>query len=1276
MSSEGINQIIASLDIIYNPNSNNNQRHEAQSFLESIKKLPDCPFWGYQLALIDNNYNNIVRHFALNLLLNSITNHFNEWDSVKKLAVRNWIVELSTKVSINDPHYIKEKLAFLWVEIAKRCWGDCLLKQNPNLSDIKLNNDEDIGNTENNNNNNYKDNNQFTEEEKLNSWVSMDSNLLELWNHSQITRELSLIIMRTLFEDIYLLDDPIVSKRKAVLISLCPEIVISESILSAKYEPNDTVRLFVSSSDGWLIKWSQLLNDCIQCLLSDNKDNKSITNNNNNNNINNNENNNSNSTTNNINMDKSNCIETTIKLLEIFKISLFWIIPLALKEVDVITKLFQLLTIDNLKIKLLTIECFDCLYNKPYSNPEDNEWLVNSAFNDTSYEIFFNNFNSIQLDSEDIDDEKYTLLKKIVEFLIILSDYITSKESIKTKDRNLTNFYKLILETTKHESLSISAISLQFWCAMLRADELSDQPDFELIMPDLLQICSDRLINYNDLDPDSIPLNYLSFDFDNQSDQLSFLNEYKKLIDDIVRIIVCKKPKDALIWLAERLNKFYSTPIGIESLNNSNLIYKGKGSESYIYSYSQFSIIEACVRGITRWQIWYKGDDAPEIKAYLTEQADSLCTLLMMLEIKNPVLNRKQIQTLVQFTPLLKDLNNTMFKVLEKVIESCTFPYPDNASDEELENIRDLRASSGTELNRLAYLMPESLKNIFSELENVIDNILSQKQLISHEVVAFKSFLLVVSQRSSLENKNETFSRIVDPELMAWSDPTTMKGLSDLHWFMERLGIVKIAEYFRSRGITYETNLLEAQMDDRGRQLKKELKDQWSSVFPIRASRILIQYSIEKLDHESETYKNLLKLWQPRVKPILPYILQLIYQIQAYHNPANWVGLPNEVQAFVKYSTMERFWQQGISIQSRESFVDENVKAMHTLRDFADSVGHIIRYTREYAYLMISTITELEETLYSESKNAVLLWTALTEESVGITLHSWRHMVNIVVRNVIKNCPLDYFDFFMPVFLPPVFIKLDQVLIERWTVVYEKGLRLDGNESDEQLSEEMLEEHMLRQLTQVIARMLIDLAGQKARSSLDQRQRESREFILYNFEVLEPFLKLICDIISFRDTRCSFNAILILRHLSQELVGLNNEKVDKIINDSIIPTLGNLLCDKFYAEAHSEAAYTLSILYIGERFKSNYPLQILKNLLGLNEEAMANFENVFGNCQRSRERKNCLLSLFNNARNGNNEEAYLEQRNKMIATASRSKKKNNVDGLDEGGLGSLFNIEN
>ncbi|ODV84988.1 hypothetical protein CANARDRAFT_8121 [[Candida] arabinofermentans NRRL YB-2248] len=1238
MDSNGVNQIVRSLEVIYNPRSSNDERHKSQEFLETIKAIPESPYWGYQLSLPDNKYDFIVRHYGLNLLLNAITKDYENWDTEKQIAVRNWIIELSTKVSPTDPHYMKEKVAFLWVEIAKRCWGLCLSKQDT----------ESV----------LKDK-VYTDEEKLQSWASMDSNLLELWEHSAITRELSLIIFRALFEDVYLLDDPIVSQRNNVLSSLCPEVVTSEMILMMKYEPNESLRIFAASNDGWLFRWSNLLQQSIDYLLSHpNQENepefKTYTN-------------------------------YVIKILQVFKTSLYWVLPLAFRHAGVLEKLSNLLKVNDIKIQTLTFDCLQVIFTRSYSEDVDFNAVIGSIYQTDGLAMLFKAFKEIEIDSEDIDDSKYTLLKKLVEMIVGLSDYLHMSDNSSKfelpETADISNYYKLVLETTKHESLVISGLSLQFWCSMLRMDELSDKPEFEQILPDLLETCANRLINYSDYDENIAVKNYLEIDFESQSEATTFLSNFKKMNDDIVRIIICKKPKDGLNWLATRLNDFYSSPIGSESLNNSKLIYKGKGAETFIYGYAQFVVIESCVRGISRWLIWYQNKDFEEIKSYLIQQVDELCKMLMILEVKDPMLLRKQVQTLVQFTPLLKDASDTMFKVLEKVMESCTFEYPTDATDDERESIRDLRTSGGTELNRLAYLMPESLKHILPQLENAITSILSSKKLSDHEAVAFKSFLLVVSQRSSIENKSERFSNIVDPELIAWSDPATEKGLLELHWFMERLGIVKIAEYFQSRGITAETNLLEAEMDENGRNLKRELKDHWSSVFPIRATRIFIQYSIEKLDHESETYQDLLLLWKPRIKPILPHILQLIYQIQAYHNPANWEGLPSEVQSFVKYSCMERFWQQGVSIQSKESFMDESVKAMHTLRDFADSVGHIVRYTREYAYLTISSISELEETLYEIPGCATMLWKALTGESIGITLHSWRHMINLVIRNIIKNCPEKQLDPFMIELLPQVLIKIDELLTSKWSLVYQKGVQLEGNESDEQLSEEMMEEHMLRQLTAVVDRMLIDLIGQQISTSLNNRQLKTRELIFNNLNILAPLLKLLCNIINFKDTRCSFNAILIIKHIIQDLISLNNEQVDLFLSENLIQTLLTILKDKFYIDTHPEAAYTLTILYMGLRYKSPHPAIILQRNLNITSKELSQFEIILMNCKKLRERRNCFLKLIQTSceklenengngttTNNNFEDMKLKERNKQIENAQQRRNKkgsNNGNILDD-----------
>ncbi|OWB79812.1 hypothetical protein B5S32_g4049 [[Candida] boidinii] len=1281
MDSNGVSQVVGSLEVIYNPRSTNTDRHKAQDFLETIKHLPESPYWGYQLALPDNKYDYIVRHYGLNLLLNAIALDYSSWNIEKRVAVRQWVVELATKINKTDPHYMKEKVAFLWVAVAKRCWGACLA----NIEEEKAQQQQQLNSNllqDANNNSNSSDDNSnsknlqnpnriITDDEKLESWADMDSNILELWNHSLETRELSLIIFRVFFEDVYLLDDPIVSSRNNILSSLCPEVVTSEAILLLKYEPNDSLRLFAASNEGWLIRWSNFFKDCLEYLFSKKRENLSDINKN---------------LTNGYSDEEiyKTYSKFITRMLQVFKTCLYWILPIAFREVGLLESLSRCLMLPDTKIKTLVIDCLQVLFTRSYSEEIDFNEVTGAIFQTEGLSMLLQLFKSIQLDPDDIDEVKYTLLKKLVEMIVGLSECIQTNDSnYKFKlppTADISNYLKLVLETTKHESLVISSLSLQFWCSMLRIDELSNKPEFEQIMPDLLESSANRLINYTDYDEEYSVKKFLEIDFESQPEASTFLNNYKKMTDDIVRIIICKKPSDSLQWLANRLNKFYSSPIGEQILNDPKLIYKGKNSDAFIYGYSQFVVIEACVRGISRWLIWYQEDDFETKKQFLVSQIDELCKMLMLLQVRDPMLLRKQIQTLVQFTPLLKDVSSTMFNVLEKVIESCTFDYPENSTDEDRELIRDLRTSGGTELNRLAYLMPESLKNILPDLENVISNILSSKKLSDHEAVAFKSFLLVVSQRSSIPNKSERFSNIVDPELSAWSDPVTEKGLLELHWFMERLGIVKIAEYFQERGITADTNLLQAEMDQKGRYLKTELKDHWSSVFPIRATRIFIQYSIEKLDHDSDTYKDLLNLWKPRIEPILPHILQLIYQIQAYHNPKNWEGLPSEVQSFVKYSCMERFWQQGVSIQSKESFMDESVKAMHTLRDFADSVGHIVRYTREYAYLTISSISELEETLYEIPNMATTLWKALAGDSVGITLHSWRHMINLVLRSIIKNCPSKFIEPFFTELLPQVLSKIDSLLMEKWELVYRKGLQLEGTESDEQLSEEMMEEHMLRQLTAVVDRMLIDLVGQSS-NNLSSRQIETRRVICKDKATLGALLQLLCHIIMFKDTRCSFNAILVVRHLLEEISGKDDE-VDKFLCDSLIQALLHVLMDNFYVDVHPEAAYALTILYIGLRSKSAYPAVALQKLVPtLSTEKITEFESLLISVKSFKQRRNAFLqfiaSFKNEADDQDSENRKLQERNKQLESARRSKKTNGNNVMDDpfvenGTLNNLF----
>ncbi|CEP21170.1 unnamed protein product [Cyberlindnera jadinii] len=1195
MDAIGVQQIVSALELIHSPKSTNEARREAQAFLEHVKSQEESPLWGYELALPTQN--TIVRHFGLTLLQNSITRNWYNYDEEKKLAIRKWIIDLANNLQENDPHYIKEKLAFIWVGVAKRCWGSYLATVEDTEAEYQA---------------------------FVTGWYTMDKDLFDLWMLSPQTRTLVLIIFRTLFEDTYILDDPITSRRNSILTSLCTHVVLPQETLDTIYEPNANLQKSKATKEGWFVLWLKALTEFIK-----NGDEKGV-----------------------------------IKTLETFKTCLNWVYSSVLTQSNVLNTLLQAVTIDSIRIKNIAIDCLYILFTRSFSRSSDMDAIVGSIFKPEGMQLLTNIYQEIRLDPDDIDDEYYSFAKKVTEMIVGLCEHL---QTVDEKTSDISNYLKLVLSTTASDSLTISAISLNFWGNMLRENDKIEIID-EYIF-DLLEVAASKMLNYSSLPEEHVSCKYLAFDFNSHADSYSFLNNYKRLVDDIIRLTICIRAERGLQWLNNRLEVFFSSDIGSTVLTSETLDYH---QEPFILTISQFDIVEASVRGIVRWKIWYGNADYNEKLDQLLGTVEILLDKLLAMQVKDPVVLKKLIQLYVQFTPLCKD--NLIFKVIERLLTVCTFECPEGASDELASTIKDLRTTCGTELNRIAFVMPENLKNILDELDTVFQGLLPR--LSYAEAVSFKAFVLVVSQRSSIDNKAERFIRIVEPEIASWTDPTTVKGLSDLPWFMERLGIVKIAEYFESRGISPDADLLKTPMDEQGLKLKAELKDRWSALFPVRSTRLLIQYSIEKLPKDSENFKNLLALWKPRVTPIIPHILQLLYQIQAYHNPENWKPLPRIVQSFVRDTTVERFWQMGVSIQSRDEFLEENVKAMHTLRDFADSVGHIVRYTREYVFLSLATISNLDDTLYTIPNIADIFWRAATGENVGITLHSWKHMISIMLRPVIKNCPPAHVGNFMRQLLPQMFVTLDELLVNKWEKVYISGLQFD--EDDAQLSQEMMEEHILRQVTQVITRLLVDCVGQYGhKSPLTDTQLEIRRLIFNDKNILAPFLQLLCHIIMLKDSRCSFNAILIIRAVLNDIV-LKDEEVDKFLCENLTKSIVHCLTIDFYRESQGESAYVLTSLYINMKVHGPYMQQVLRSLLPNSLDAdFKELEQGLDTAKNIREQRNSMLHFIQTVKEHSDDDESMKRERLRQLDAVQKKKKGDTDlmndpFLENGALGNLF----
>ncbi|CCE64360.1 hypothetical protein TPHA_0H01540 [Tetrapisispora phaffii CBS 4417] len=1127
MDSSGASQVISALELIYEPKSTNEQRLEAQKFLDQVKLQDESPYWGYDIA-INNQDNHILKYFGLNMINDSIQHKWISYDDAKKNTVRQWIIELNLKISDKDPRYIKEKLAFLWVEVAKRVWGEVLKDNTPSSDDF------------------------------INSWVDMDSSLNELWNIGNSSRELTLIIFRILFEDVFLLDDLIVLKRMTIIQPLCVMIVCPMDVFSKRYKFNENWKLFKFNENGWFSVWANELYNTLDMMQNTNH----VLNDN-------------------YNDQNANYV---IRLLETLKTCLNWPLSDVIIRTNILDILLKCFLSNIPKAQSTALDAIHILLTRPYNNEEHHQEIINKLF--SNMDLLSQLYDNLQFNTsvDGVDDVKYPILKKYVDMISCLYSCIFK---LNNSEELIDRYLKLVMKATRNDSLIVSGLTLDLWCACLRNDDCLPLLENGLI-PELLSFSAGALIYYEQIDG-HISKEYVDIDFQSTSEFQSFCSTYRKRIRDIIRLISCVKVDFTNDWLNNRLNEYFSSPPGQLVLNSTFLDTK---SEPYLGALSQLMIIECFINGCIRWKIWYpNGEDYDEKLDDILGKLQVLSNQLIALNIRVPLLLKKQIQNFALFLTMLKD--NVIFTLLEKIIISATMDYPNvdlEERNDEADAVRDLRYACGIEINRMALLMPESLKSIFPELENVIAKIMPN--LSYHEKISFKSFLLTIILKSSLDNKEERFSAIVDPELLAWSDKSTVMGLSDLPWFMERLGIVKISEYFQKRGIKEDSDLLTIPIDDEGKQLKQELTKHWQTLFPVRATRMFIHYSMQNIKKE-EDFRLIQELWRPRIVPILPYIMRLLYQLQSYHDPANWKELPNVVQKFVEYSTVERFWEAGTSNKSKDEFIDEHLKAMQTLRDFADSVGHIVRYTREYVLLVISGISFLGSVFYDDVNAPNLLIDSIAiynpqsnEISPGVSTHGWKHILNVAIRPILRNCPDSSAPGFMKAFLPKFFGTLDVLITEKWSTHMHADMEVVSSVDEDEITDEIMEENLLRQFTSVTVRILIDCVGQggtntsSSKSKFSQHQLKMRKIIFEDVSILAPFLKLLNHLMSVKDGKCSFNSILIMKVCLSEVL-INNGHVDEFFTHEVMKNLLlNILCNSAYKDSFSEALYIFTVLFL------------------------------------------------------------------------------------------------
>jgi exportin-5 len=1178
-SNEALDAIRQALQATLDPRVSNEVRGQALNVLEGLRNQPDSPYYGFTLAE-DWNQNDAVRYYGLQLLEYAVRHRWTDFGPAQTEQLRTWVKCLAGSLRQQDALFIRNKVGQLWVEVAKRAWGD-----------------EEGG------------------------WMDMDKQLLTLWEKAMeekgvVNKVFVLYVLETLSDEVINGEDAVAGLRLDVLGGALNEIMIPQGMYSELVNSGRKQRGEVRFGEGgWLSRMCGFFADCVKEVRIAGAMSPEL---------------------------RQSMAVCAVKTLNALRPTMNWISLKAAVEANCVDCCFMPFHTDDVVLQTAATETLYVLLSRPYYLHWHDAWtaLHQQALRPDRVAMIRHAYDQTASGPGE-DDEKYTLQKKMSEVLSVLADSVAQHPSLGEGNKlDLPSFFNLLLYVLQSKSLVVSIPVLHSWSKMMA---VTDTVVIDIVLQALgalVQTCSERLLRYELLttnDANDEIVEFLDEDFDTVPERHAFLGNYRRYCASIIQAIARSRPLEALQHVLDQMRNMlqngpYTGGRGFDPSNYS------RTSLAVLQFDAQFTVVSSALKGFTLWchDIATLSHEDPLHAKAENDRANAEQALqewsqgVINLHVDDPEVAAQVLQTLVSILRTVRLSASYVLHVVQHLLTMRLYDNPTHTTfSDAVKTFEGLRV---LELQKLALTFAPELLEVYHELEPRI-GVLGEKHSDDVRLVwGYKAFLFMIIHRApGLDPKirMERLQQMLRPVYEAWADPTLSASMNSLQSFCQALGLGDIADFYKAYRFDQIQDWAAHQLDGVGKARQQQIKEA-SDRLPLRMTKSMLAAATEKVSQSSDEFETACALWSNMIPVVLPSLLNMLRHAQAFHNLDNWSQLPDELQVVVKRTLQDRFWQSGISNESKEEFYNRISGSKTSYEGFASVVRGTMRAIREQGYHIIYLMTKFEEQFYGLNELSEPLAQALFADAAALGANHLHPIINLTT-GLVQRCPPHHRASFLPPLLTQLFTTLDGKISAEWAALAAANERKAGE--DEELSDEMRTESVLRQLTYSMVSFVPFLlefdkeyvsatpsqsttAGMNGNGYGGSPEPSLSDLVLEDPRVLEPMILFCTHALRMKDSRCCTIICKVFRSLiplfNDNRVGSNGTSVGgktttpgiaaiapqvrEFISTEVLKACITSLNDPYFADMQKDLASLIALIIHLYSSHTETPKQVLLSL--------------------------------------------------------------------------------